>query len=97
MFFEFDPINVSRIRSGIQIPPGAAREEHVFLVRGDPRPDFMIPGINSRAHALRFRPGIIRLSQREVKVRRCSAPCSRFNRVEDQKRLVRGYARMTAS
>ena len=93
MFLEFDPINVSRIGIRIQIPPGTAGEEHVFLVRRDPRSDFMIGGINSRTHTLGFGPGPIRLSQGEVQVRWCSAPCSRFNGVEDQKGLARGNTR----
>ena len=96
MFLEFNPIDVSRICRGIQIPPGTAGEEHVFLVRGDPRSDFMIPGINPRAHTMRFGPGPIRPSQREVQVRGCSALGSRLNGIEDQEGLIRGNARMAA-
>ncbi len=97
MFLEFNPVDVTRIGSAIHIPPGTAGEEHVFLVRRDPRSDFMIPGINSRPHIPGFGPGPIRLSQGDVQVRFRSGYCSRSNRVEYQKRPVRGNARMAAS
>ena len=63
MFLEFNPINVSRIGSVIQIPPVTAVEEHVFLVRGDPRSVLIIPGINLWTHIPGFGPGTIRPSQ----------------------------------
>jgi len=94
MFLEFYPIDIGRIGIAIQIPPVTAREEHVFLVRGDPRPDFIIFGVYSRTHTMRFCPGIIGSSQGEVKVRWCSTPCSRFNGVENQEGSIRGNARM---
>ena len=96
MFLEFNPVNVSRIGSVIHIPPVTAVEEHVFLVRGDPRSEFMISGINSRTHIPGFGPDTIRPSQGKVQVRFRSAPCSRFDGVEYYKGLIRGNSRIVA-
>ena len=96
MFLEFNPVNVSRIGSAIQIPPVTAVEEHVFLVRGDPRSEFMISGIKSKTHIPGFGPDTIRASQGKVQVRFRSALCSRFDGVEYEKGLIRGNSRIVA-
>ena len=82
MFFKFNPVDVGGVGTRIQTPPVTAEEEHVFLVRGDFRSNFIIPGINSRAHIPEFSPGAIRPSQGEVQVRFRPAPCPRLYGVE---------------
>ena len=63
IFLECNPVDVGGVVTRTNTPPITAVEEHVFLVRGDPRSVLIIPGIDLWTHIAGFGPGTIGSSQ----------------------------------